>query len=99
MAHILKLIALTNGRTTPHDNRFVVEYDPYWVDGDRTGVLPHLLVRKLVTTDKAENALRFATAKDALAYYLVVCPNVPKRPWDQKANRPLTAYHCVIEKV
>lgn len=51
---------------------------------------------QLVTSPDRADALRFADAAEALAFYQSQSTVVPLRP-DLKPNRPLTAFHVMVE--
>jgi hypothetical protein len=49
------------------------------------------------TTDPAK-AKKFSSQLDAMEYWKTISRTVPRRP-DGKPNRPLTAYHVLIEEL
>lgn len=92
---ILRLLG-TPRRETPHDGKFIVDYDPTWMDAPiDEGNGRRRLVKVLETTADRRLAKKFATMDEAYAYLTQASPNKPLRN-DGKPNRPLTAYSTVI---
>jgi hypothetical protein len=89
---IAKIVGFANGQPTPFDGEYVVEYRP---DGDllveRLG--PHRI--HLITTPFEAEATRYSFESWHRTWRLV-SKTQPRRPWDGKPNRPLTAFNVEI---
>lgn len=99
--YALKLVGLANGPRTPHDGRYLMEYDPRWRSEservvDEDGHM--LLIYLFRTTDDIRKAMRFETPTAAFSVWKSVSPNLPTRP-DGKPNRPLTAFTAEVVPV
>jgi hypothetical protein len=95
MPCVIKLEGLVRGEDTPHDGRYLREYDP-----QRGGIDPDgVRWMHLVTTDALEEARRFPDLTDALQYVRQVDPHQPRRPEDGQPNRPLCAFSVSIEPI
>jgi hypothetical protein len=88
--HAILIQSRVDGHPTEFDGQWVVKYDPSWrwPDGTYDGGL-------LETTADPERALRFANATDAWEYWRKRYGIREDGEW----NRPLTAFHVVIESV
>lgn len=85
---IAQIHCAANGTPTPHDGRYVVDWNPH----TKAGVL-----ELTSTTDKAQ-ARRFVM-REATVQWRTVSQVQPQRPWDGMPNRPLTAVTIVFERV
>lgn len=79
-------LATQEPQSTPHDGRFVKEYDSHQ-DGDA------LIRAHLVTTADPRQAQQFSTREDAVAALL---QDRGIRAHDGRPDRPLTAYTVEI---
>jgi hypothetical protein len=88
---VVQLVGLYSGRPTPLDGQWLVDYDP-----TQPGVGPggEPMTARLRCTPNRDEARRFATGADALRY--VGATSGLTRP-DGKPDRPITAYHLLIE--
>jgi hypothetical protein len=87
MTEIVLIIGAANGGATPHDNRFVVRWNPHTEYG----------VCEITTTDAIEDARRFAPGQ-ALAEWKTVSRIEPRRSMDGKPNRPLSGLTIEVIK-
>jgi hypothetical protein len=78
---IVRVMRASNGQKTPHDNRFVVEWDPH----TRAGIL------SLKSSPDPERAHIFSSAAEVLEQRRTISHSQPTRPWDGEPNRPLMA--------
>lgn len=100
MSVAILLLGFVDGKPSPHDGRYLKDYDPYWLDQpveEAPGVFR--LVRKLESVKRIEDAKHFSTAAEARMLWVQVSPNKPTRDEDGKPNRPLTAYTVMLEPV
>ena len=81
MSVIIRLVGRIHGGPSPHDGRYVVNYDPRLIGG----------AFLLETTGLRSRAKRFPSAIEAIAFYRQVCPNLPEDS-PGHANRPLCAF-------
>ena len=91
---VIKIIGLVDGTPTRWDGQFIVEAG---ADGDQGH--PRLGTHriKLITTADRSEATRY-TAEAAHALWTQQSRTLPRRPWDGKPNRPLTAFNVGIEE-
>lgn len=91
---IIRIIGCVDGNPCEFDGQFVSAYDPtvHLPDGDYDGGI-------LEVTPDRTHALQFAGAGEAMNKWRqpAGCKCHGIRPWDGKENRPLTAWHVVIE--
>lgn len=80
MSVIVKVMAYSNGRGSPHDGRYVVHWNPH----TRFGVC------EVHTTGNRALAHRFADYEAVMRDWKTVSDVQPTRP-DGEPNRPLTA--------
>lgn len=93
---VIRLLGLVNkSKATPHDGRYLVEYDPWWLT-QRTP--DGLLIRKLVTSDDPAKARVFDDFVTAFRTWNAVAPNQPTKP-DGLPNRPLAAFNVEFLQV
>ena len=94
MRKVIRIISRIDGAATPFDLQFVKKYDPtvHGPDGNYNGGV-------LETTPDIAEALKFNDAAEAFKKWCqstgCACHGV--RPHDGKLNRPLTAFHCLVE--
>jgi hypothetical protein len=79
-ATVIRVVGAADGSPTPHDGRYVTAWD--W--NTNAGTL------SLTSTANRDEAALFSP-KDALEQWRQVSRIEPRRPWDGKPNRPLTA--------
>jgi hypothetical protein len=84
---VIRVIGLIAGRRSPHDGRFVVDYDPTPIACGEPPVL--------VTTSDIEYARRFDSTVSALRFWQMDSGLLRD---DGKPDRPLTAYTVEITK-
>lgn len=75
----VRIIGLPDGRATPHDGRWLVDYDPDTRFGDL----------RIVTSGDRRAARCFETLADLVAYLRRTSAVQPTRP-DGRPNRPIT---------
>lgn len=88
MKSIIRVVTGAGGQPTPHDGRYVVDWNPH----TEAGVL------ELTSTDDKAQARRFDTVQ-AFHEWQTVSSVEPKRPWDRQPNRPLTGITIEFERV
>lgn len=86
MAKIVRIVCAANGSPTPHDGRFVVDWNPH----TQAGIL------ELTSTPDPKQARRFERT-EAFMEWNTVSNLEPRRPWDQQPNKPLTGITIIIE--
>lgn len=83
----VKVVSAADGITpTPHDGRYVVAWNPH----TEAGTL------ELTSTDDRAQARHFQNGEEFTEWKTVSAVQ-PKRPWDGRPNRPLTAVNIEIE--
>jgi len=87
MPHVIRIVALSDGTTTPFDGRWIVSHDDA---ADFRG-------RTVTTSDKAK-ARVFPDAAAAFDYWRQQSALLPLRP-DGRPNRQLTAFTIEVESV
>lgn len=85
---IVKIMGGANGGRTPHDGRYVTEWNPH----TRAGVL------KITTTSDINEARRFKNGEE-FDQWRAQSKVQPLRPWDNRPNRPLTAVNIESIKI
>ena len=87
----IRIIGRVDDEPTQFDGKFVKAYDPTYrlPDGSYDGGI-------LEVTSEPSEALSFLTMEEAAKKW---AQSYGIRPWDGKPNRPLTAFHCSIERV
>lgn len=78
---IVRVMCTSDGQRTPHDGRYVVEWDPH----TRAGIL------SLKSSDDPADAHIFSSAAEVLEQRRMISHAQATRPWDGKPNRPLMA--------
>jgi hypothetical protein len=81
------VIGAASGIPTPHDGRYVVEWNAH----------VHYGTLALSSTDDRSKAKRFPSPADVLRQYTTVSREQPRRP-DGKLNRPLMAVTIEIDR-
>ena len=87
MAVLVKIIEAADGSPTPHDGRWVVNWDPH----TRYGVLD------ITSSINKVFARRFESSSQALIEWNTISNVQPVRP-DGEYNRPLTAVTILVER-
>jgi hypothetical protein len=82
---LVRVLGAANGGGTPHDGRYVVNWNP----DTEAGTL------ELTSTGEAAEARRFPFP-EVFNEWKRVSRVQPLRPWDGKPNRPLTGIHIEI---
>ncbi|HEY2530261.1 MAG TPA: hypothetical protein VGJ20_20385 [Xanthobacteraceae bacterium] len=85
---IVRVICAANGSVTPHDDRYVVAWNP----DTEAGIL------ELTSTADPSRARRF-TMEEVHREWSAVSRVQPKRPWDGQPNRPLSGVSIEIEEL
>jgi hypothetical protein len=78
---IVRVMCASDGHKTPHDNRYVVEWDPH----TRAGIL------SVRSSADPERARIFSSAAEVLEQRRTISHAQSTRPWDGEPNRPLMA--------
>ena len=87
MAVVVKVLCAADGTRTPHDNKYVVWWNPHTPAG----------VLELESTMIKGLARRFESVTEALTEWRTVSSVQTYRPWDTALNRPLTGVTVTIE--
>lgn len=88
MPYVMRIVGLVRGGATPHDGRYVVEFDA----GPVGLPLGECVLR---TSRNIEHARRYATREDAHYAWRSMDIREPTRP-DGRPNRPLTVFSVEI---
>jgi hypothetical protein len=78
---IVRVMCTSDGQRTPHDNRYIVEWDPH----TRAGIL------SVKSSADPDHARIFSSAAEVLQQRGTISHAQSTRPWDGKPNRPLMA--------
>ena len=85
----VKIVGLANGQPHPiHSGRYVVSWNPH----TRAGTLD------ITSTADLAQATRFAL-REVFDTWRAISKRQPRRPWDHKPNRPLTAITVEIVRL
>jgi hypothetical protein len=87
MSVIVKVVGASSGVVTPHDGKWVVEWNPHVPFGTLA----------LTSTDDQTKAKRFPSVVDVMRQYQTVSCVQPNRP-DGGPNRPLSGIDIVIKE-
>lgn len=82
---IVRVVGRADGGQTPHDGRYVVNWNPHTAAG----------ILELTSTDNIEEARHFPWP-EVFDEWKAISGVEPKRPWDGRPNRPLTGVHIEI---
>jgi hypothetical protein len=86
MSVIIQIIGVSNGQPSPFKGKYLLSYNLESNMGEG----------EVDTTNEPLLALRFRSAKEALATYRSRSIACPFRRWDKRPNRPLTKYSIEI---
>jgi hypothetical protein len=87
MSIVIEIIGAADGKTpTPHDRRFVVEWNPHTKAG----------IFECSSTGDINQAKQWSTIKEGLDEWNTVSKVETHRSWDGKLNRPLTAVNIAF---
>lgn len=84
---IVKIIGAADGTVTPHDGRFIIDWNPHV----KAGTL------EVTSTDNPGEARVFNNGAEFVEWKTISRVQ-PVRPWDGKPNRPLAALTIEILK-
>lgn len=84
---VVKIVGAANGRTTPHDGRWLVEWSPH----TEAGTLA------LTSSRSRTRARCFGGPGQVWREMRAISSVEPVRPWDGEPNRPLSALTLQIE--
>lgn len=87
-AFVIRCVCLATGQLTIYDGQYLRAYDPDGCEG----------AGKMHWTSDIEEAKKFQTASEAISLYSQVSTVRPKRA-DGMPNRPLTAYHLMLDAI
>ena len=93
--YVIKLLGLSDGRNTPFDGQYLVEYDPEQDGVDPNGDPMHAHV---VCSPNIAEAKRYLGVRAVHAEWSRVSQRAPFRA-DGRPNRPLTAFTCEVVPV
>jgi len=89
MSVIVQIIGAASGIRTPHDDKYVVAWDPHKPFG----------ILAITSTTDISKAHHFTDAREALDQWNTVSNIQPTRPTDGRPNKPLTGISIDIVKV
>ena len=92
MTLVIQIVGMVNGMPTPHDGKYLREYDATRSGIDPDGV-PWI---HLVTTPDKQEAQKFDDLLSARACWMQIDLNNPVRP-DGRPNRPMTIFSITLE--